>query len=97
MSLLVVGTVAFDDVETPYGRAEKIVGGAATYISLAAAYFTKTVNLVSVIGDDFPGLQTSRVGKSVIGSDKIDLPMTQMVDAGNALIQTFCNWKYRKE
>ena len=51
----------------------------------------------SMIGDDVPGLQTSQVGKSVIGSDKIDLPMTQMVDAGNALIQTFCNWKYRKE
>lgn len=54
MSLLTVGTVAFDDIETPYGRAEMAIGGAATYISLAAAFFTKNVNLVSVIGDDFP-------------------------------------------
>lgn len=54
MSLVVVGTVAFDDIETPFGRAEKIVGGAATYISWAASYFTKDINIVSVIGDDFP-------------------------------------------
>jgi sugar/nucleoside kinase (ribokinase family) len=54
MSLLVVGTVAFDDIETPFGRAEKVVGGAATYIALAASYFTKQIKIVSVIGDDFP-------------------------------------------
>lgn len=54
MSLLTVGTVAFDSIETPFGKAEKIVGGAATFISLAASYFTKHVKLVSVIGDDFP-------------------------------------------
>ncbi len=54
MSLLTVGTVAFDDIETPLGKAEKIVGGACTYISLAASYFVDGINLVSVIGDDFP-------------------------------------------
>lgn len=54
MSLLTVGTVAFDDIETPAGRAEKVVGGACTYISLAASYFVRPVRLVSVIGDDFP-------------------------------------------
>ncbi|MFN7115373.1 MAG: sugar kinase, partial [Saprospiraceae bacterium] len=54
MSLLAVGTVAFDDIETPAGRAEKVIGGAATYITLAASYFTKHLQLVSVIGDDFP-------------------------------------------
>ncbi len=54
MSLLVVGTVAFDDIETPFGRAEKVVGGAATYIALAASYYTKNINIVSVVGDDFP-------------------------------------------
>ncbi|MEM9886461.1 MAG: PfkB family carbohydrate kinase [Bacteroidota bacterium] len=54
MSLLTVGTVAFDNIETPYGTANKIVGGAATYISLAASYFTDKLQLVSVIGDDFP-------------------------------------------
>jgi sugar/nucleoside kinase (ribokinase family) len=54
MSLLVVGTVAFDSIETPFGKSDKIIGGAATYISLAASYFTRQINLVSVIGDDFP-------------------------------------------
>ena len=54
MSLLVVGTVAFDAIETPFGKTDKILGGAATYISLAASYFTKSINLVSVVGGDFP-------------------------------------------
>ncbi|MBL7921337.1 MAG: bifunctional hydroxymethylpyrimidine kinase/phosphomethylpyrimidine kinase [Bacteroidia bacterium] len=54
MSLLVVGTVAFDAIETPFGKTDKIVGGAASYISLAASYFTKDISLVSVVGDDFP-------------------------------------------
>ncbi|MCI5082511.1 MAG: PfkB family carbohydrate kinase [Saprospiraceae bacterium] len=54
MSLLTVGTVAFDDIETPFGKVEMAIGGAATYISLAASYFTQNINLVSVIGDDFP-------------------------------------------
>ena len=54
MSLLTVGTVAFDAIETPFGKTDKIVGGAATYIALAASYFTKPINMVSVVGDDFP-------------------------------------------
>lgn len=54
MSLLTVGTVAFDAIETPFGKADKIVGGAATYISIAASYFKNDVKLVSVVGDDFP-------------------------------------------
>lgn len=54
MSLLVVGTVAFDAIETPFGKTDKIIGGAATYASLSASYFTKNINLVGVVGDDFP-------------------------------------------
>ncbi len=54
MSLLVVGTVAFDAIETPFGKTDKIVGGAASYIALASSYFTKEINIVSVVGDDFP-------------------------------------------
>ncbi|MDQ3050855.1 MAG: PfkB family carbohydrate kinase [Bacteroidota bacterium] len=54
MSLLVVGTVAFDAIETPFGKTDKIIGGAATYASLAASYFYNNINLVSVVGDDFP-------------------------------------------
>ena len=54
MSLLVVGTVAFDAIETPFGKTDKIVGGAASYIALASSYFYKNISLVSVVGDDFP-------------------------------------------
>jgi len=54
MSILVVGTVAFDAIETPFGKTDKIVGGAATYSCLAASFFTKKLNLVSVVGEDFP-------------------------------------------
>jgi len=53
-NILTVGTVAFDAIETPFGKTERIVGGAATYIALAASYFNKPINMVSVIGDDFP-------------------------------------------
>nr|WP_293838511.1 PfkB family carbohydrate kinase [uncultured Arsenicibacter sp.] len=54
MSLLTVGSVAFDALETPFGKTDKIIGGAATYITLSASYFTKANNLVAVVGDDFP-------------------------------------------
>ena len=54
MSLLVIGTVAFDAIETPFGKTDKIIGGAATYASFSASYFKKSMNLVSVVGDDFP-------------------------------------------
>jgi len=53
MSILVVGSVAIDSVETPFGRGENILGGSATYFSTAASFFTD-VNLVAVVGDDFP-------------------------------------------
>jgi sugar/nucleoside kinase (ribokinase family) len=54
MSLVVIGTVAFDAIETPFGKTDKIVGGAATYASLAASYFYDSVKIVAVVGDDFP-------------------------------------------
>jgi sugar/nucleoside kinase (ribokinase family) len=52
MSVLVVGSVAYDTLETPAGRAEKVLGGSASYFALAASFFTD-VNLVGVVGDDF--------------------------------------------
>jgi sugar/nucleoside kinase (ribokinase family) len=52
MSVVVVGSVAYDGVETPYGRAERMLGGACTYVSLAASYFTD-VKVVAVVGEDF--------------------------------------------
>jgi sugar/nucleoside kinase (ribokinase family) len=53
MSILVVGTVAFDTIETPFGKADSVLGGSATYFSTSASYFSD-VNLVAVVGTDFP-------------------------------------------
>jgi len=53
MSLVIIGTVAFDAIETPFGKTDKIVGGAATYASLAASYFYDKTKIIGVVGDDF--------------------------------------------
>lgn len=53
MSLIIIGSLAFDTIETPFGRREKIVGGSGTYCSLAASFFTRP-NVVGVVGEDFP-------------------------------------------
>jgi sugar/nucleoside kinase (ribokinase family) len=90
MSLLVVGSVAFDAIETPFGKTDKIVGGAASYIALASSYFTQNVNLFAVVGDDFPnefishlnthgvnteGLQVKKGEKSFFWSGKYHTDM----------------------
>ncbi len=53
MSLLAIGSVAFDQIETPFGKSDKIIGGSGTYISLASSYFTDKTKLVGVVGEDF--------------------------------------------
>ncbi|HLG36335.1 MAG TPA: PfkB family carbohydrate kinase, partial [Bacteroidia bacterium] len=73
MSLLAVGTVAFDAIETPFGKTDKIVGGAATYICLAASYFTNKINMLSVIGDDFPKEMIRLFGKRKISTDGLQI------------------------
>ncbi len=67
MSLVVVGSVAYDAVETPHGRADRMLGGACTYIALAASYFTR-VRIVAVVGDDF-----SKEDREFLASRRIDL------------------------
>ncbi len=67
MSLLVVGSVAFDALETPFGKVERTIGGAATYFSVAASFFTR-VNLVAVVGDDF-----TRKDAAIFRGRRIDL------------------------
>lgn len=54
MSLIVVGTMAFDAIETPFGKTDKIVGGSATYAAYAASHFVKPVQQISIVGNDFP-------------------------------------------
>ena len=54
MSLVVVGSMAFDAIETPFGKSDKIIGGAGTYIAWSASNFTKPIKQISVVGGDFP-------------------------------------------
>src|SRR5215813_14146519 len=54
MSLIIVGSMAFDAIETPFGKIDKIVGGAATYAAYAATNFVKPVQQISIVGYDFP-------------------------------------------
>lgn len=76
MSLLVVGSVAYDGVETPHGRVDRMLGGACTYISLAASYFT-TVSIVGVVGDDF-----DKQDAKLLQEHGIDLEGLEMVPGG---------------
>lgn len=73
MSLTVVGTVAFDAIETPFGKTDKIIGGAGTYIALAASFFEKNINLISVVGDDFPEDYLKMLNDQSINTDGIQI------------------------
>ena len=76
MSVVAVGSVAFDSIETPIGKVEKAIGGSATYFSLAASYFLP-VNLVAVVGDDF-----SDDYRSILLERSINLEGLTVVDGG---------------
>ncbi len=73
MSLVITGTVAFDAIETPFGKTDKIVGGAATYASLAASYFYEEVKIVSVVGEDFPQSDINLFKEHNIATDGLQI------------------------
>ena len=73
MSLLVIGTVAFDAIETPFGKTEKIVGGSATFASLGASYFFDDIKIVAVVGDDFPQSEIDDLNKHNINTDGLQV------------------------
>jgi sugar/nucleoside kinase (ribokinase family) len=73
MSLVVIGTVAFDAIETPFGKTDKIVGGAATYASLAASYFYDKIKIVAVVGDDFPQAEIDDLNKHNINTEGLQV------------------------
>ncbi len=73
MSILTVGTVAFDDIETPFGRAEMVIGGAGTYIAWAASYLHDSVNLVSIVGGDFPKEELAMMNDRGIDTTGIEI------------------------
>jgi len=71
--LLIVGTVAFDAIETPFGKTDKILGGAATYIGLSAANFKVTSGIVSVVGGDFPQKYLEMLNDRNIDTEGIEI------------------------
>jgi len=72
MSLLVVGSIAFDSVETPTDRRDNVIGGSATYFSYAASYFTP-VNLVGVVGEDWPAEHTALLESRNINTEGLEI------------------------
>jgi len=89
MSLVIVGTVAFDAIETPFGKTDKIVGGAGTFAGLAASYLYDDVKLVSVIGEDF-----GEENINILKSRNIDLKGVEMVKGGKSF---FWSGKYHND
>lgn len=73
MSLLVLGTVAFDTIETPFGKAERIIGGAGTYVAWASSHFYNDIQLVSVIGNDFPQEELDALQARGVGLEGLEV------------------------
>jgi sugar/nucleoside kinase (ribokinase family) len=86
--LLIVGTVAFDAIETPFGKTDKILGGAATYISLSASFFNVKSAIVSVVGEDFPEYLDLLTNKN------IDISGIEVVKGGKTF---FWSGKYHND
>lgn len=87
--LLIVGTVAFDAIETPFGKTDKILGGAATYIGLSAAQFDIESAIVSVVGEDFP-----QEYLDLLKNNNIDMTGTEIVKGGKTF---FWSGKYHND
>ncbi len=77
MSILIVGSLAFDDIETPFGSSLNTLGGSSTYIALSASYFTDSIQMVGVVGSDF-----EQKHFDLLHSRNIDTKGVQMVDEG---------------
>ena len=73
MSLIAVGTMAFDAIETPFGKTDKIVGGSATYVAYAASYFVKPVQQVSIVGYDFEEAEMAEMKRRGIQLEGVEI------------------------
>ncbi|HMI07516.1 MAG TPA: PfkB family carbohydrate kinase [Flavobacterium sp.] len=87
--LLIVGTVAFDAIETPFGKTDKILGGAATYIGLSASFFNVKSAIVSIVGDDFP-----QEHLDLLTARNIDISGLEIVKGGKTF---FWSGKYHND
>ena len=73
MSLLIAGTMAFDAIETPFGKTDKIIGGSATYAAWSASHFTKPIKQISIIGGDFPESEIEALKNRGVAFDGVDV------------------------
>ncbi len=73
MSLLIVGTMAFDALETPFGKVDRIIGGSGTYAALAASNYTQPVKMVSIVGGDFPQEEMDDLAARGINFDGLEI------------------------
>lgn len=73
MSLIVVGTMAFDAIETPFGKVDRIIGGSATYVAWAASNFYTPIKQVSIIGNDFPQEEISKLEKRGVEFEGVEV------------------------
>ncbi|MDX1650948.1 MAG: PfkB family carbohydrate kinase [Brumimicrobium sp.] len=73
MSLVTVGSVAFDAIETPFGKTDKIIGGAGTYIAFSSSYFVDQQNIVSVVGEDFPQEMLEKLKNKGVNLDGLQI------------------------
>jgi sugar/nucleoside kinase (ribokinase family) len=73
MSLIVVGTMAFDAIETPFGKSGRIIGGSATYLAWSASNFVQPINQISVIGDDFPQAELDALAARGVAMDGVEV------------------------
>jgi sugar/nucleoside kinase (ribokinase family) len=73
MALITVGTMAFDAIETPFGKIEKIIGGSATYVAYAASNFVKPVQQISIVGYDFPKEEMDEMRKRGVHLDGVEI------------------------
>ncbi len=73
MSLITVGTMAFDAIETPFGKIDRIVGGSATYVAYAASNFVKPVQQISIVGFDFPEEEMDELRKRGVHLDGVEI------------------------
>lgn len=73
MSLIVVGTMAFDAIETPFGKSDRIIGGSATYVAYAAANFVQPVQQISIVGNDFPEAEMADLRSRGVQLDGVEV------------------------
>ena len=73
MSLITVGTMAFDAIETPFGKVDKIIGGSATYVTYAASNFVTPVQQISIVGNDFPEAEMKELKKRGVMVDGVEI------------------------